>query len=82
LVLVHLFFTTIELVSVDTVLIWRLVHINYNLKYMRCVWCLDFCMPNLPLSRARLPGWAGPPSRLNFNPFNKFPPNSCPWATG
>jgi hypothetical protein len=47
---------------------------------MHCVWCLDFCTPNLSLSRAHLPGWAGPPSRLNFNPLNKIPLNSCPWA--
>jgi hypothetical protein len=93
LVLVHLNFMTIELVSADAVLIRRSVHASYNLKYnwiglqtvsrdtrtdSCCVWCLDFCTPNLPSSQARLPGWAGPPSRLNFNPLNKIPPSSYP----
>jgi hypothetical protein len=56
----------------------------YNLKYIYiglrivshdiqtdgcCVWCLDFCTPNLPSSRARLPGWEDPPSRLQ--PFEQ-----------
>jgi hypothetical protein len=93
LVLVHLNFMTTELVSADAVLIRWSVHASYNLKYIWiglqtvshdtrtdscCVWCLDFCTPNLPSSRARLPGWAGPPSRLNFNPLNKIPPSSYP----
>jgi hypothetical protein len=34
LVLVHLNFTTTELVSADAVLIRRLVHVTYNLKYI------------------------------------------------
>jgi hypothetical protein len=34
LVLVRLNFTTIELVSVDAVLIRRSIHISYNLKYI------------------------------------------------
>jgi hypothetical protein len=93
LVLVHLNFMTTELVSADAVLIRRLVHTSYNLKYIwiglrtvsrdtqtdsRCVWYLDFCTPNLLSSRAHLPGWAGPPSRLNFNHLNKIPPSSYP----
>jgi hypothetical protein len=93
LVLVHMNFTTIELVSADAVLIQWPVHVSYNQKYIWivsqiisrdirtdwcCVWCLDFCMPNLPSSRARLPGWSGPPSRLNFNSLNKIPPSLCP----
>jgi hypothetical protein len=62
LVLVHLNFMTTELVSADAVLIRRSVHTSYNVKYIwiglqtvsrdtrtdsRCVWCLDFCTPNL-----------------------------------
>jgi hypothetical protein len=93
LVLVHMNFMTTEFVSADAVLIRRLVHTSYNLKYIwiglrtvsrdtqtdsRCVWYLDFCTPNLLSSRAHLPGWAGPPSRLNFNHLNKIPPSSYP----
>jgi hypothetical protein len=35
LVLVHLNFTTTELVSADAVLIRRSVHVSYNLKYIQ-----------------------------------------------
>jgi hypothetical protein len=59
----------------------------YNLKYIYielrivspdiqtdwcCVWCLDFCTPNLLSSRAHLPRWEDPPSRLQ--PFEQTSP--------
>jgi hypothetical protein len=69
------------------VLIRRSRQLYYNLKYIYiglwivsldiqtdwcCVWCLDFCMPNLPSSQARLPGCEDLPSRLQ--PFEQISP--------